>query len=41
MIGSAPPRAIFLSKKYKGFSKFIKEKYSEPAFEFLNFKTIV
>ena len=31
-------RGIFLSKKYKGFSKFIKKKYSEPNFQFLNFK---
>ena len=38
--GSASSRAIFLIEKYKGFSKFIKEKYSELVFQFFNFKAI-
>ena len=38
--GSASFRAIFLRQKYKGFSKFIKGKFSEPNFQFLNFKSI-
>ena len=41
IMAKGPPSIILLSKKYKGFSKFIKEKCSEPTFQFLNFKTIV
>ena len=38
MMGSASRRAMFLSQKYKGISKFIKEKFSRPAFWFYYFK---
>ena len=34
MIRSASCRAVFWSKKYKGFSKFIKGKKSNPLFKF-------
>ena len=35
-----PSRAILFCKKYKGFSKFIKETNFQPAFQYLYFKTI-
>jgi hypothetical protein len=39
--GSVSSRSIFLIEKYKRFSKFIKEKYSEHIFQFLSFKAFL
>jgi hypothetical protein len=38
MIKSASSRAVFLSQKYKGYSKFIKGKKVQPAFQVYHLK---
>ena len=37
---SAASKTLFLSQKYKGFSKFIEEKYFRMSFQFLPLKII-
>ena len=39
-MGSAASKTSFPSQKYKGFSKFIKEKYFRISFQFLPLKMI-
>ena len=39
-MGSAASKTSYLSQKYKGFSKFIKEKYFRISFQFLPLKMI-